>query len=250
MATHITSTGEAATGALLFSGERWFDPIEDAVRARVRGFIEEVLEAELTEALRRPRYKRLPATEGGAGPPAGQRHGHRQRTLLGTFGPVEIKAPRARLEGVDGATREWKSKSLQSYQRRTRQADALVAGAYLSGTNTRRVKRALACLFKGAVGKDVVSRAWRKVATDWEAWGKRDLTSVPEGSNAGMMIAAPFASIVMVSVATAARWKSGATMSMLQSSGQRPSARMDMQFPRMPAWLSITPFERPVVPPV
>src|ERR1700712_664686 len=32
------------------------------------------------------------------------------------------------------------------------------AGAYLSGTNTRRVKRALAALFKGAVGKDVVSR--------------------------------------------------------------------------------------------
>ena len=51
MANHITSTGEAATGALLFSSERWFDPIEDAVRSRVRGFIEEVLEAELTEAL-------------------------------------------------------------------------------------------------------------------------------------------------------------------------------------------------------
>ena len=40
----------------------------------------------------------------------------------------------------------------------TRQVEALVAGAYLSGTNTRRVKRALAALFGGAVGKDVVSR--------------------------------------------------------------------------------------------
>jgi transposase-like protein len=180
MATHITSAGEVATGALLFSSDRWFDPIEDAVRSRVRGFIEEVLEAELTQALQRPRYKRaLPTTAGDADPPTGRRHGHRRRTLLGTFGPVEIKVPRARLEDAGGATREWKSKSIQSYQRRTRQADALIAGAYLAGTNTRRVKRALSALFKGAVGKDVVSRAWRKVQTDWQAWCKRDLTSEP-----------------------------------------------------------------------
>ncbi len=44
------------------------------------------------------------------------------------------------------------------------------AGAYLAGTNTRRVKRALGALFKGAVGKDVVSRTWRKVKGDCEAW--------------------------------------------------------------------------------
>ena len=57
----------------------------------------------------------------------------------------------------------------------TRQVEALIAGAYLSGTNTRRVKRALAALFGGAVGKDVVSRTWRKVKTDWDAWNQRDL---------------------------------------------------------------------------
>jgi putative transposase len=37
------------------------------------------------------------------------------------------------------------------------------------------VQRALGALFRGAVGKDVVSRAWRKVKVDWEAWGRRDL---------------------------------------------------------------------------
>ena len=30
-------------------------------------------------------------------------------------------------------------------------------------------------LFEGAVSKDVVSRAWRKVRTDWAAWSARDL---------------------------------------------------------------------------
>ena len=48
----------------------------------------------------------------------------------------------------------------------TQQVEALIAGAYLAGTNTRRVKRALAALFRGAVGKAVVSRTWRKVKAD------------------------------------------------------------------------------------
>ena len=33
----------------------------------------------------------------------------------------------------------------------------------------------MGALFRGTVGKDVVSRTWRKVRTDWEAWSKRDL---------------------------------------------------------------------------
>jgi hypothetical protein len=48
--------------------------------------------------------------------------------------------PRARLTGPDGKTTEWKSKVLRTYQRRTLTADALIASAYLSGTNTRRVR--------------------------------------------------------------------------------------------------------------
>jgi putative transposase len=56
-----------------------------------------------------------------------------------------------------------------------KQVEALIAGAYLSGTNTRRVRRALGALFKGAVSKDTVSRTWRKVQTDWEAWSRRSL---------------------------------------------------------------------------
>jgi len=51
----------------------------------------------------------------------------------------------------------------------------LIASVYLAGTNTRRVKRALYGLFEGAVSKDVVSRAWRKVKADWAVWVARDL---------------------------------------------------------------------------
>ena len=167
----------------LFSGEAWFDPVEAGVRARVRSFIEEMLEGELDAALSRKRYERAKATApedcAAAAPSAGHRHGHRARSLIGTFGPVDLRVPRARLDAGDGTTNEWKSQSLKAYQRRTAQIEALIAGAYLAGTNTRRVKRALGALFQGAVGKDVVSRAWRKVKTDWEAWAKRDLAHEP-----------------------------------------------------------------------
>ena len=152
----------------LFAGEAWFDPIETGVRGRIRGLIEELVEQELEAALGRGRYER-------AGGTSGHRHGHRKRQLTGSFGPVEIAVPRARLREEDGSTREWRSAVLPRYARRTRQLEALIAGAYLAGTNTRRVQRALGALFRGAVGKDVVSRAWRKVKTDWDTWGKRDL---------------------------------------------------------------------------
>jgi putative transposase len=80
---------------------------------------------------------------------------------------MEIAMPRARQDTADGRTREWKSRTLGTYQRRTLAADALIAGCYLAGTNTHRVRRALGALFQGAVGKDTVSRVWRKVKSDW-----------------------------------------------------------------------------------
>jgi len=88
------------------------------------------------------------------------------------------------LTGEDGKTREWRSGSLRACQRRTRAADALIAGAYLAGaylagTNTRRVRGALNAVFGGPVGKDVVSRVWRKPKGDWDAWNARSLAEEP-----------------------------------------------------------------------
>jgi putative transposase len=154
-----------------FLGADWFDPVEAGVRQRIRGFIEEMLEVELAAALQRRRYERT------GGPVRGHRHGRRQRQILGTFGSTTVSVPRARLAAADGTTREWQTRTLPAYKRLTRQAEALIAGTYLAGTNTRRVRRALGALFGGAVGKDTVSRAWHKVQSDWEAWQKRDLSS-------------------------------------------------------------------------
>jgi putative transposase len=160
----------------------WFDPIEDMIRGQVRGLIEEMIRGELDAALSRPRYGRLSGHSEGSNLTAavtGHRHGSRVRTLTGTFGKTEIAVPRARLNGSGGKTTEWKSQVLRNYRRRTRAADALIAGAYLAGTNTRRVRRALRSVFGGEVGKDTVSRVWRKVKGDWDVWNSRSLADEP-----------------------------------------------------------------------
>ena len=160
--------------------DNWFDPIETEVRARARQFIEELIRGELDTALARPRYERskMAGSEAGACV-TGHRHGSRTRSLTGTFGPIEISVPRARLTTPEGGTAEWKSQALRAYQRRTLAADALIASSYLAGTNTRRVRRALAALFGGTIGKDTVSRTWRKVKSDWDVWNSRSLAGEP-----------------------------------------------------------------------
>ena len=132
----IKATAELAEGTL-FLGDDWFDPLEAGVRTRIRGFIEELLETELDAALGRDRYERHRLAETGVGGRplvgAGHRHGHRERQLMGTFGPATVRVLLARLETSEGKTVEWKNATIPAYQRRTKQADALIAGAYLPG---------------------------------------------------------------------------------------------------------------------
>ena len=178
------------TNRTFLRDDGWHDQIEDHVRGNVRTLIEDLIEVELAQALGRARYKRLKSDTTAAAEPAankglgddvpaaavapnadaaalaarGHRNGRRVRTVMGTFGKIDIAVPRARIDTSEpGKTAEWKTKVLQRYQRRTKEVDALIAGTYLSGTNTRRVGRALAALFGGpAISKSVVSRVWRK----------------------------------------------------------------------------------------
>jgi putative transposase len=173
MDKHSTNTATALPALL---GETWFDPIEMAIRDRVRSLIETLVNEELDEALGRARYQRPERAENGeAASKVGYRHGRRQRQLLGSFGPVTISMPRARLRCDDGAAQEWHSDVLPRYARMTKRVESLIAGAYLAGTNTRRVQRALGTLFKGTVSKATVSRVWRKLQGEWDAWYHRSL---------------------------------------------------------------------------
>ncbi|MGH8723196.1 MAG: transposase, partial [Burkholderiales bacterium] len=150
----------------------WIDPFEQALRTGVHDFVQELLEAEVAQALNRLRYAR----DSGA---KGYRNGHRARALVSTMGRMTVEVPRARVAGSDGKLTEFRSQVVPRYRRLTTAALGLIASAYLAGVNTRRVRRALGGLFGGAVSKDTVSRAWHKVQGDFAAWTQRRLKDEP-----------------------------------------------------------------------
>jgi len=144
--------------------------LEELMRERIRATIETIVEEELKGALGAARSQRVGLIR------AGYRHGKRTRTLTTSLGPTTIAMPRARIEDEDGRHREWRSRIIPRYQRRTERVDEAILGVYLSGTNTRRLRGALAPLLRGApLSKDAVSRLIGRLREDFAAWAKRDL---------------------------------------------------------------------------
>src|SRR6266852_5023407 len=140
--------------------------LEMAIRQRARMLIDAIVEEELEHALGAAPSVRVGAAR------AGYRHGTRDRTLTTSLGPTTFAMPRARVVTPEGGTTEWRSELVPRYQRRSEQVDEAILGVYLSGTNTRRIKGALAPLLRGGpLSKDAVSRlvgdestaAWRDV---------------------------------------------------------------------------------------
>jgi transposase-like protein len=75
------------------SWQQGFDPLEAGLRSKLRGFIETILEEDLSQVLARDRYAR--AGHEAHAVPVDYRHGHRTRELTTTLGKEEIAAPRA-----------------------------------------------------------------------------------------------------------------------------------------------------------
>ena len=121
------------------------------------------MEEELEAALGAARSARVGETR------QDYRHGTRERTLTTSLGPTTFSMPRARLVTGDGTSAEWRSQLVPRYQRRSERVDAAILGVYLSGTNTRRIKGALAPLLRGGpLSKDAVSRLVGRLAEDFE----------------------------------------------------------------------------------
>jgi transposase-like protein len=115
------------------------------LREQIRATIETLVEEELEGALGAARSQRVGSRR------IGYRHGKRARRLTTSLGATTITLSRARIEDTQGQRREWHSRMIPRYQRRTERVDEVILGVYLSGTNTRRLRE------------------------DFEAWAKRDL---------------------------------------------------------------------------
>jgi putative transposase len=139
------------------------------LRQWMRDALQRLMDAELEAVLGVGRY--------GRGRRAGYRHARRPRTITTTVGPTTVQVPRARLFDATGrATTEWATAVLPRYARRTRRVDETVLGAYVAGTNTRRVAGVLRPLLGAApVSRSAVSRVMRSLRESLETWRTRSL---------------------------------------------------------------------------
>ena len=107
------------------------------LRKRVLEAIEIVLEEEVDQALGCRSYER-------AEDRCGYRNGAETRRVTTSVGTRELRVPRARVRDEEtGETTEFRSELLPRYARWTREVDEAILGTYLSGTNSRRIRKAL-----------------------------------------------------------------------------------------------------------
>src|SRR3979490_2386033 len=99
---------------------------EEFLRARVRTALQEVLEAERTEALGAEKGERAAGRQG-------YRSGYYGRTLITRVGKLELRVPQDR-------TGRFSTELFERYQRSERALVAALAEMYVQGVSTRKVK--------------------------------------------------------------------------------------------------------------
>ncbi len=141
------------------------------LRKRVLEAIEVVLEEEVDQALGCRSYERAEDRRG-------YRNGAETRRVTTSVGTRELRVPRARVRDEEtGETTEFRSELLPRYARRTREVDEAILGTYLSGANSRRIRKALKPLLgEEHLSKSAVSRVVSRLKECFEEWQNRDLS--------------------------------------------------------------------------
>ena len=140
------------------------------LRKRVLEAIELVIEEEVEQALGCRAYER-------SGERRGYRNGVETRRVTTAVGMREIRVPRARLQDAEtGEMKEFRSELLPRYARRTQEVDEAILATYLSGANSRRIRKALKPLLgEEHLSKSAVSRVVSRLKERFEEWQNRDL---------------------------------------------------------------------------
>ena len=174
------TTKEAAVAAEALLLDDWFDAIEDGFGLGRAALSRRCWRRNFPRRCRvRALWSAQAVRTRAALSVVGVRHGHRGADADGhVWQDADRRAARSvdrrsrRQDANGGAVRCAPTSAAPA-------ADALIAGAYLAGTNTRRVRRALNAVFAGPVGKDVVSRVWRKTKATGTPGMARSLAEEP-----------------------------------------------------------------------
>ena len=154
---------------LYASGRPLGEVIEETARLGARLLLQQAMEAEVDEFLGRGRYQR------GDGGRPGMRNGHSPVTVKTTAGPVVLERPKLR-----GTDERFCSQLFGTSVVRSNALEALVIASFVRGLSTRDVEATLAEALgvDAAVSKSSVSRICAQVAGEFDAWARRDLSSI------------------------------------------------------------------------
>ena len=146
-----------------------FKDLESFVRGRVQGFIQSILDEEVTELLGREKSERIE----GIDAVMGYRNGHgKPRNLTMSSGTITVRRPRVR-----NLEERFESRVLPLFARRTKEVAALIPELYLHGLAEGDFDLAL----RGLLGEDAplskptIRRLKAVWAEEFKAWNRRSL---------------------------------------------------------------------------
>ena len=162
---------EATQGSKGKSSDRLWETLEQMVRGKVREFLQEILEDEVTEFLGGRAKSQRKATVGGE--PRGYRNGYgKPRNLTLSGGTVQVRRPRVR-----DVEERFESLVLPLFARRTKEAGELVLQLYLHGLAEGDFELALRGLLgEGTpLSRSTVRRLRQKWVAEHAGWERRSL---------------------------------------------------------------------------
>jgi putative transposase len=135
---------------------------EDFLRPIIREVLQEVLEAEMDDALGAEKGERTPSRRG-------YRSGHYDRTLVTRVGKLELRVPQDR-QG------HFRTEVFERYQRSEKALVGAMTEMYVQGVSTRKVKAITEELCGHEVSASTISRLNVKLDEELERFAKRQLT--------------------------------------------------------------------------
>jgi putative transposase len=153
-----------------------FETLEQGLRQQIQGWLQELLEEEVTSFLGRLKSQRRPSEVLPGTSHAGYRNGHgKPRSVTTAVGTVTIQRPR--LRGLD---ERFESRVLPLFARRTAVVEAFLPQLYLHGLATGDFDEAL----RGLLGEDAalsastMVRLKAKWQQEYDAWRQRPLSDL------------------------------------------------------------------------
>jgi transposase-like protein len=146
-----------------------WENLESWVRQKVQGFVQELLEQEVTELLGRSRHQRRAAVDSRPG----YRNGHgKRRKLTMSCGTVTVRRPRVR-----GLEQRFESRILPLCVKRSRQVAELIPELYLHGLAEGDFDLALRGLLgeEAPLSASTVARLKKGWQGEWQVWKSRRL---------------------------------------------------------------------------